>query len=73
MTLGRRAVIRTLLSGRLIIMDGDWSIFLRIWVEDYIVWVQGASDRVLKVLGEEMRKVMVEAGEIGFDLEVDSV
>lgn len=55
-------------------MDGDWSVFLRIWIEDYIVWAQGRSDRVLKVLGEEMRKVMVEVGEIGFDLEeVDSV
>jgi hypothetical protein len=49
---------------------GDWSVFSRIMVEDYIVWVQlGAREKVLQVLASEMEKVKIELGDVGFNLE----
>jgi protein SHQ1 len=67
---GKRAVLRLLLSARTIFMDGgDWSIFSRIIWEDYIIWCQGCSERVLQVLAEEMGRVRMEVREIGFGLE----
>jgi len=51
-------------------MDGDWSLYSRIVWEDYIVWLQeGAKDRILAVVGEEMGKVQVNLEEIGFGLQ----
>ena len=67
--MGRRAVIRILLTARGI-LEGDWSVFGRIWVEDFIVWGQASFESVLKVLGEEMRKIPpIEMKEIGFEME----
>jgi protein SHQ1 len=67
--LGRRAILRILLKAREILMDGDWSVFVRIWFEDYIIWCQTCHESVLKVLGEEMKKVTIETIEIGYPLE----
>jgi len=68
--MGKRAVIRLLLSARTTFMDGsDWSLYLKVIWEDYIIWSQGSKDSVLQVLGDEMEKITVESDEIGFDLE----
>src|SRR5579862_5121119 len=65
---GRRAIIRILLQGREILMEGDWSVFSRVWLEDYIIWSQSSSENVLTVLAQEMLKVTVEMEDIGFEL-----
>jgi protein SHQ1 len=65
---GKRGVMRLFLEARGNFMEGDWSLYSRIVWEDYIIWLQGAKDRVLGVLGEEMLKVHVEVEEIGFGL-----
>ena len=68
--MGKRAVIRLLLSARTTFMDGgDWSLYLKVIWEDYIIWTQGSKDSVLQVLAEEMEKITVKSDEIGFDLE----
>lgn len=70
LAMGRRAVIRLLLSARGIFMDGgDWSVYSRIIWEDYIIWCQTSRESVLKVLAEEMKKVELQPGEIGFGLD----
>jgi len=67
---GRRGVVRLFLATRERFMDGDWSLYSRIVWEDYIVWLQeGAKDRILAVVGEEMGKVQVNLEEIGFGLQ----
>jgi protein SHQ1 len=65
---GKRGVMRLFLEARGVFMEGDWSLYSRIVWEDYIIWLQGAKDRVLGVLGQEMLKVHVEVEEIGFGL-----
>ena len=49
-------------------MEGDWSVFSRVWLEDYIIWSQSSSENVLTVLAQEMLKVTVEMEDIGFEL-----
>ena len=53
-------------------MGSEYAVFSRIMWEDYIIWVQGCRERVLRVLAEEMGKVVLEDGEIGFDLTFDT-
>jgi protein SHQ1 len=70
LAMGKRAVIRLLLSARNIFMDGgDWSVYSSIMWEDYIIWCQASRESVLKVLAEEMQKVELQLGEIGFRLD----
>ena len=64
--------MRALLEAREICMEGEWSVFVRIMFEDYIIWAQGCRERVLEVLAGEMEKIMVEEGELGFDLAVET-
>jgi protein SHQ1 len=66
--LGKRGIIRLLLETRTMFMDGDWGVYSRIMWEDYVIWCQGCKERVLLVLADEMEKVEVEVGEIGFGL-----
>ena len=49
-------------------MEGEWGVWGRIMWEDYIIWCQSCKERVLQVLAEEMEKVVLEVGEIGFGL-----
>lgn len=65
---GLRSIIRLFLVTRTMFMEGDWSLYNRVVWEDYIIWLQGAKDRVLAVVGEEMGKVRFELEEIGFGL-----
>jgi len=68
---GKRSLVRVLLEAREICMEGEWSVYGRIMIEDYVIWAQGCRERVLEVLAGEMEKVVVDEGELGFDLFVN--
>jgi protein SHQ1 len=67
--MGKRAVLRVLWDAREIFLEGDWSVFNRIFWEDFLVWVQTCRESVLGVLARGMDRIEIKFGEIGFGLE----
>ncbi|KIM65318.1 hypothetical protein SCLCIDRAFT_113206 [Scleroderma citrinum Foug A] len=68
---GKRLITRYLLAIKNMLDHHDvYYIYSKIWVEDFCVWVQaGASDAILKQMGDKLDRLIVPKSAIGWDLE----
>ncbi|KAI9102735.1 SHQ1 protein-domain-containing protein [Phlyctochytrium arcticum] len=68
--LGKRSLLSGLLEvKRLIGGDDRMYVLSRLWLDDYCVWIQQASDHMLASLGSELNHIRIEKQEIGWNLE----
>ncbi|XP_060565099.1 protein SHQ1 homolog [Ruditapes philippinarum] len=67
--LGRRSVLKVLLEIRGILMDQDCRYVLNdLYITDYCVWIQSASEKKLQSLSEALSKLKISKDDIGFNL-----
>ncbi|RKO90537.1 SHQ1 protein-domain-containing protein [Blyttiomyces helicus] len=68
--LGRRALLRALLEVKeLVEKDEACYVLGKLYLEDYCVWVQKASDKTVRSLATELNHVKLLRSEVGFPLE----
>ncbi|KAK9474863.1 SHQ1 protein-domain-containing protein [Dipodascopsis tothii] len=67
---GRRLVLRALLAAnRLLSFHDVYYVYSKILLEDYCVWIQGASDSVVRSLAHEVRQCPPTKAAVGWGLE----
>ncbi|KAI8917775.1 SHQ1 protein-domain-containing protein [Powellomyces hirtus] len=68
--LGKRAILKVLLEMRQLVGGDDRMYVLsRVWLDDYSVWIQRASDKQLQSLASELNHVKITKSQIGWDLD----
>ncbi|ORX44675.1 SHQ1-domain-containing protein [Piromyces finnis] len=68
--LGKVAILKALLHmKKLFESQESYYIYNRCWIDDYCIWVQRCSKKVLKSLASELHTFKVPKQDIGFDLE----
>ncbi|KAI8592159.1 SHQ1 protein-domain-containing protein [Geranomyces variabilis] len=68
--LGKRAILKALLEVRSLVAGDDRMYVLgRVWLDDYCVWIQRASDKRLQSLASELNHATVTKEQIDWDLE----
>ncbi|KAG0290945.1 Hsp90 cochaperone shq1 [Dissophora globulifera] len=68
--LGRRAILRALLAIKEVLDHDDvYYIYSKMFIEDYCVWIQSASEKVIRTLAHELHHFRVEKAEVGWHLE----
>ncbi|KAG0244544.1 Hsp90 cochaperone shq1 [Actinomortierella wolfii] len=68
--LGRRGVLRALLAVKDVLDHDDvYYIYSKMFIEDYCVWIQTASENVLRTLAHELHHFDIKKSEIGWHLE----
>ncbi|KAG0174705.1 Hsp90 cochaperone shq1 [Apophysomyces sp. BC1034] len=68
--LGKRAILKALLETKDLFDHHDvYYIYSKTWLDDYCVWIQHASDHVIRTLAHELHHFTVDKSEIGWDLE----
>ncbi|KAI7871853.1 SHQ1 protein-domain-containing protein [Spinellus fusiger] len=67
--LGKRAVLKVLLEMKDLFDHHDvYYVYSKIWIDDYCVWIQHASDHVLRTLAHELHHFKVERNSLGWEL-----
>ena len=67
--LGKRALLKALLEMQRLVGRHDTLYVLdRVWITDYCVWIQKASDKRIKSLASELNHYEVSKGDAGFEL-----
>ncbi|KAK3811997.1 MAG: SHQ1 protein-domain-containing protein, partial [Benniella sp.] len=68
--LGRRGILRALLAVKDILDHDDiYYIYSKMFIEDYCVWIQNASEKVIRTLAHELHHFQLNKSEIGWHLE----
>lgn len=68
--LGKRAILKALLDMKYMFDHHDvYYIYSKIYLDDYCVWIQHASDQILRTLAHELHHSKVDKNELGWDLE----
>ncbi|CEI99810.1 hypothetical protein RMCBS344292_13890 [Rhizopus microsporus] len=68
--LGKRAILKALLEMKYIFDHHDvYYIYSKIYLDDYCVWIQHASDHVLRTLAHELHHLKINKNELGWDLD----
>ncbi|KAF9996638.1 hypothetical protein BGZ80_002272 [Entomortierella chlamydospora] len=68
--LGRRGILRALLAIKEILDHDDiYYIYSKMFIEDYCVWIQSASEQVIRTLAHELHHFHLEKSELGWHLE----
>ncbi|KAI8336910.1 SHQ1 protein-domain-containing protein [Blakeslea trispora] len=68
--LGKRAILKALLEMKDLFDHHDvYYVYSKIYLDDYCVWIQHASDHVLRTLAHELHHFTLSKGELGWDLE----
>ncbi|KAF9153762.1 hypothetical protein BG015_002684 [Linnemannia schmuckeri] len=68
--LGRRGILRALLAIKEVLDHDDvYYIYSKMFVEDYCVWIQSASEKVIRTLAHELHHFKLEKSELGWHLE----
>ncbi|KAI8822541.1 SHQ1 protein-domain-containing protein [Fimicolochytrium jonesii] len=68
--LGKRALLKAVLQIQSLVGSDDRMYILRkIWIDDYAVWIQQASERKIQSLASELNHISLKKDEIGWDLE----
>ncbi|KAJ3147561.1 Hsp90 cochaperone shq1 [Geranomyces michiganensis] len=68
--LGKRAILKALLEVRSLVAGDDRMYVLgRVWLDDYCVWIQRASDKRLQSLASELNHATVTKAQVDWDLE----
>lgn len=66
---GRPAILKALASLLGLFEQDRYAVYRRIWLEDYTVWIQHASDAVVRSLAHEVHKVSLSKSDVGLDLD----
>ncbi|KAF7725986.1 Hsp90 cochaperone shq1 [Apophysomyces ossiformis] len=67
--LGKRAILKALLEMKDMFDHHDvYYIYSKTWLDDYCVWIQHASDHVIRTLAHELHHFVIDKSEIGWDL-----
>ncbi|KAF9116386.1 hypothetical protein BGX27_003069 [Mortierella sp. AM989] len=68
--LGRRGILRALLAIKEILDHDDvYYIYSKMFIEDYCVWIQSSSEKVIRTLAHELHHFHIEKSELGWHLE----
>ncbi|KAG0030222.1 Hsp90 cochaperone shq1 [Podila clonocystis] len=68
--LGKRGILRVLLAIKDVLDHDDiYYIYSKMFVEDYCVWIQSASDKVIRTLAHELHHFELQKSEIGWHLD----
>ncbi|ORZ09506.1 box H/ACA snoRNP assembly protein Shq1 [Absidia repens] len=68
--LGKRAILKALLEMKDLFDHHDiYYVYSKIWLDDYCVWIQHASDAVLRTLAHELHHFALQKADIDWDLE----
>ncbi|KAF9379577.1 Hsp90 cochaperone shq1 [Podila verticillata] len=68
--LGKRGILRALLAIKDILDHDDiYYIYSKMFVEDYCVWIQSASEKVIRTLAHELHHFELQKSEIGWHLD----
>ncbi|KAF9302251.1 Hsp90 cochaperone shq1 [Mortierella antarctica] len=68
--LGKRGILRALLAIKDVLDHDDiYYIYSKMFVEDYCVWIQSASDKVIRTLAHELHHFELQKSEIGWHLD----
>ncbi|KAG0071897.1 hypothetical protein BGZ90_012094 [Linnemannia elongata] len=68
--LGRRGILRALLAIKDVLDHDDiYYIYSKMFVEDYCVWIQSASEKVIRTLAHELHHFKLDKSELGWHLE----
>ncbi|KAF9928246.1 hypothetical protein BGZ67_007086 [Mortierella alpina] len=68
--LGRRGILRALLAMKDVLDHDDvYYIYSKMFIEDYCVWIQSASERVIRTLAHELHHFELEKSELGWHLQ----
>ncbi|KAF9950412.1 hypothetical protein BGZ72_007948 [Mortierella alpina] len=68
--LGRRGILRALLAIKDVLDHDDvYYIYSKMFIEDYCVWIQSASERVIRTLAHELHHFELGKSELGWHLE----
>ncbi|KAG0209753.1 hypothetical protein BGX28_009973 [Mortierella sp. GBA30] len=68
--LGRRGILRALLAIKEVLDHDDvYYIYSKMFIEDYCVWIQSASEKVIRTLAHELHHFQLEKSELGWHLE----
>ncbi|XP_041349885.1 protein SHQ1 homolog [Gigantopelta aegis] len=69
-SLGRRQLLKCLLEIQTILMDTDQRYILNdLYITDYCVWIQAASEKKLESLARALEEIKIEKRELGFSLD----
>ncbi|KAG0098921.1 Hsp90 cochaperone shq1 [Podila epicladia] len=67
--LGKRGILRALLAIKDVLDHDDiYYIYSKMFIEDYCVWIQSASDKVIRTLAHELHHFELQKSEIGWHL-----
>ncbi|KAF9189489.1 hypothetical protein BGZ51_009525 [Haplosporangium sp. Z 767] len=68
--LGRRGILRALLAIKEVLDHDDvYYIYSKMFIEDYCVWIQSASEKVIRTLAHELHHFQLEKSELDWHLE----
>ncbi|KAJ3286593.1 Hsp90 cochaperone shq1 [Borealophlyctis nickersoniae] len=68
--LGRRSILKALLEVRDVLGGDEGGYALRrLWIDDYCVWIQHASDKTIRSLASELNHIKIAKADIGWPLE----
>ncbi|KAF9361247.1 hypothetical protein BGX26_004766 [Mortierella sp. AD094] len=68
--LGRRGILRALLAIKEILDHDDvYYIYSKMFIEDYCVWIQSSSEKVIRTLAHELHHFHLEKSELDWHLE----
>lgn len=68
--LGRRGILRALLAVKEILDHDDvYYIYSKMFLEDYCVWIQSASEKVIRTLAHELHHFQLNKSELEWHLE----
>ncbi|KAI9323621.1 SHQ1 protein-domain-containing protein [Dichotomocladium elegans] len=68
--LGKRAILKALLEMKDVFDHHDvYYVYSKIYIDDYCIWIQHASDHVIRTLAHELHHFTVSKDDIGWDLE----
>ncbi|CAO3569321.1 unnamed protein product [Mortierella alpina] len=68
--LGRRGILRALLAIKDVLDHDDvYYIYSKMFIEDYCVWIQSASEMVIRTLAHELHHFELDKSELGWHLQ----
>ncbi|KAG0318856.1 hypothetical protein BGZ97_003179 [Linnemannia gamsii] len=68
--LGRRGILRALLAIKEVLDHDDvYYIYSKMFIEDYCVWIQSSSEKVIRTLAHELHHFKLDKSELGWHLE----
>ncbi|KAG0297518.1 hypothetical protein BGZ96_006027 [Linnemannia gamsii] len=68
--LGRRGILRALLAIKEVLDHDDiYYIYSKMFIEDYCVWIQSASEKVIRTLAHELHHFKLDKSELEWHLE----